>query len=257
MSTKLTITPITTSKFHLGDDLFEFLDKHLTKIVEGDVLVVTSKIVALAEKRVVKKNTGDKSEKHQLVKQEADWWLPPDKSQYNLMLTIKDGTLAVNAGIDESNIDSGYYLLLPKDSYQSAYQIWLYLKKRFQVSRVGVIVSDSMTMPLKWGVFGNALAHCGFKAMVSYVGKKDLFGRQMQMTTINLPQSLAQAAVFAMGEVDEARPLAIVRGVETIAPVEFQDRPPTKKEIKEIYIDLKDDVYEPVLSQAKWKRGRS
>ena len=254
-SPKLTITPIITDKFYLGDDLFAFFNKHLDDIKEKDVVVVTSKIVSLAEKRVVKKRTDNKSAKHQLVKQEADWWLPAHHSKYNLMLTIKGSTLAVNAGIDESNIDGNYYLLLPKDPYASAAKIWRYLRERFHLKHVGVVISDSMTMPLRWGVFGNSLAHCGFKAIVSRVGEKDLFGRSMLMTKINLPQSIAQTAVFAMGEVNEARPLAVVKGISSITPIEFQDHPPTKEELSQIKIDLDDDVYGPVLKAVKWQKG--
>ncbi len=254
-SPKLTITPIITDKFHLSDDLFAFFDKHLTNVKEKDIVVVTSKIVALAEERVVKKKTGTKAEKHALVKKEADYFLPAEKSQYNFMLTIKDGTLAVNAGIDESNIGKNHYLLLPKDPYASAEKIWRYLKKRFNLSEVGVVISDSVSMPLRWGVFGSSLAHCGFQAIVDHVGEKDLFGREMQVTKINLPLSIAQAAVFAMGEVDEARPVALVRGVKAITRVDFQDRPPTKDEIKKIYVSLEEDLYAPVLKSVEWQKG--
>ena len=251
----LVIKPIKTDKFYLGDDLFAFLDKHLTDVREKDIVVVTSKIVALAEKRVVKKKAGTKAEKHALVRKEADYFLPAEKSQYNFMLTIKDGTLAVNAGIDESNIGKDHYLLLPKDPYASAKEIWRYLKKRFNLNQVGVVITDSVSMPLRWGVFGNSLAHCGFQAIVDHVGEKDLFGRKMRVTKINLPLSIAQAAVFAMGEVDEARPIALVRGVETITRIDFQNRPPTKAEIKKIYVSLEEDLYAPVLKAVEWEKG--
>lgn len=254
---KLEILPVRTTKFHLGDDLFAFFDKHLDDVKEKDVVVVTSKIVSLAEKRVVKRKTGDKAEKHQLVKQEADYFLPADKSKYNLMLTIKDDTLAVNAGIDESNLDGDYYLLLPQNPYTSATKIWRYLKKRFNLKEVGVIISDSMTMPLRCGAFGNSLAYCGFEAMIDRIGEKDLFGREMLMTKINLPQSIAQTAVFVMGEVAEARPIAVVRGVNTIAKIKFQDKPPTQKEILSSHAPLDDDVYAPVLKAVEWRKIRN
>jgi len=252
----LTIKPIKTTRFTLGDDLWDFLDQHLPQIVDGDILVVTSKIVSLAEKRVVAKLTDTKAEKHALVKKEADWYLPASRSKYHVMLTIKDGTLAVNAGIDESNINAGYYLLLPQNAYASAAKIWRYLKEKYQINQVGVIISDSMTTSLIWGVFGNSLAHCGFQAINSKIGQKGLFGRPMKMTKINLPHSIAQAAVFAMGEVDEAQPLALVRGVAKITKIQFQNRPPTKKEIESIYIDLKDDIYAPVLTAAAWESSK-
>ncbi len=248
----LQITPIKTAKFHLGDDLFQFLDHHVGDIKEGDILVVTSKIIALAEKRIAPKVNATREEKHRLVQKEADYYLPASLSKYNLMLTIKAATLAVNAGVDESNIDGRYYLLLPKNPYQSAEKIWRYLKKRFNRKRIGVVITDSTTMPLRWGVFGNSLAHCGFRAINSKVGEDDLFGRKMLMTKINLPQSIAQAAVFTMGEVAESQPIALVSGVKEI---NFQQRPPTAAEIAEIGIDLKDDVYQPILMATPWYKG--
>ena len=80
------------------------------------------------------------------------------------MLTVRDDVLGVNAGIDESNVAEGF-VLLPENSYQSAAHIWQFLRKQYGLREVGVIITDSVSMPLRWGVVGRSLGHCGFKAI--------------------------------------------------------------------------------------------
>ena len=247
---KLTVTPIKTPVLHIGDDLLQIISNQIDSLPENSVLVVTSKVVSLWEKRVAKKITGTRKEKHELVKKEADKYLSSSTSRYNFMIAIRHQRLLVNAGLDESNVQSGYYVLLPKDPYKSAKEIWQFCRKQYGVKNLGVVISDSHSTPLKWGVFGTALGHCGFKSLVSKIGKKDLFNRPFQMATINLSESIAQAGVFMMGETDESTPLAIVEGVPDI---KFQDRSSTKQEIDELAIEFKDDMYYPLLGAVEWQ----
>jgi len=248
-----TVTPIKTEVVKPGDNLEDFLLASIKSLPEKSILVVTSKIVALCENRVVKKKLGNRWEKQNLVKREADFYLDPKASQYDLMLTIKDGTLAVNAGVDESNVDQAHYVLLPADSFASAQKIWQFCRQQFKVKELGVIISDSKTFPLKWGVIGTALAFCGFKGLKSQIGQPDIFGREMKMTQINVAEALAVAAVFNMGETNQTQPLAIISQLPAI--VEFTDLPPLKQEIDGWLIEPADDVYAQLLMSVNWLKG--
>jgi len=247
------ITAIKTPIVKLNDDLFEIVKSSVKFIPEESVFIVTSKIISYCQGRVVAKTTEDKSEKHNLIRSEADLYLEPHSSKYNLMLTVKNHTLAVNAGIDESNVANGGYILWPENLQETANEIWRFLREHYKVKKVGVLITDSKSFPLRWGVIGTFIAHCGFKSLHNFIGEKDLFDREIQMVQVNVAEAVATAAVLEMGEVAEQTPLALV---EEIKLIEFQDREPTEKELEDAVIEPEDDVYAPVLMNAKWKKGR-
>ncbi len=246
------ITPIKTPIVKVHDDLFEIIKAAVPEIKENSVLVVTSKIVALCEGNVAPVITGSRAEKQQIVRAEADAYIEPSESKYDVMLAIKDQVLAVNAGVDMSNADN-QYVKLPKESYKSAAGLWKAVKTHYGIKNVGILISDSKTIPLKWGTIGTALAHCGFKGVRNRIGEKDIFGYEMQMTQVNIAEALAVAAVLNMGEVAEQQPLC---SIEDIPQIEFQDKPPTPEEIKALEITPEDDVYAPILMSAPWKRNK-
>jgi coenzyme F420-0:L-glutamate ligase len=247
MQVKAIQTPIVKP----GYDLFALIRDSLRSLEERTIVVVTSKVVALCEGNVELIKEGTHEEKHALAKKEAEAYIDESYSKYNMLIAIKHGVIAVDAGIDQSNTGK-YYALLPKDPYQSAKKIWQFLRQEFGVKELGVIITDSRVQPLKWGVIGTAIGHCGFSALNSKIGAPDLFGRKMQMTNINVAEALAVAAVFEMGETNEAQPLAVITGADQ---VEFQQRAPYKKTIEKLKIALEDDVYGPMLSSAPWVKN--
>jgi F420-0:gamma-glutamyl ligase len=117
---------------------------------------------------------------------------------------------------------------------------------------VGVIITDSKTTPLLWGVTGVAIAHAGFKALHDLIGQPDLFGRLLKMEKVNVAQGLATAAVLVMGEAAEQTPLATITDIPGI---EWQDRIPTGEELAALRIELADDAYAPILEKAHWQTG--
>jgi dihydrofolate synthase / folylpolyglutamate synthase len=244
------ITPIKTDKITPGNkDLFQILDKFLPEIKEGSVLAITSKIVAICEGRVVKL---DEVEKESLVEKEADLYLPASENKYGFNITIKNNIFIASAGVDESN-GNGYYILWPKDPQESANKIREYLKIKFNLKNVGVVITDSKTTPLRWGVTGVALAHSGFNGLNNYIEKPDIFGRPMHVTKASIMDGLASAAVLVMGEGAEQTPIALI---ENLPFVEFQDRNPTNEELEMLKIELEDDIYSPILKNIDWKKGR-
>jgi putative folate metabolism gamma-glutamate ligase len=251
------VTPVRTHKITSKDkNLFEILDKYIKSLKENSVVAVTSKIVSITEGRIIKiksQITNNKSQKDELIEKEAELYLPRSSNKYNVSLTIARGHLAASGGIDESNAD-GYYVLWPKNSQETADKIREHLSKRYKLKHLGVIITDSRTTPLRWGVTGVAIAHSGFYALKDYMGTKDLFGREFEFEKTNIADSLATSATVVMGEGSEQTPIAII---EDVPFVRFHDRNPTKKELDELKIDIEDDLYAPLLKSVSWKKGRS
>lgn len=227
---------IETTLFRTGDNLAAFVKENVPRalVQERMVLAVTSKIVSLAEKRLVSRASIDKAS---LVKREADVFL--GEAGYGCMLTVKEGLFIPSAGIDESNSEGGDYILYPADPFASARALWEALRFEWGVKELGVMLTDSRTFPLRWGVTGVCLSYWGFRAVKSMIGTEDLFGRELQMTKINRADALSAAAVLAMGEGRERRPLALLTGMEC----EFsQETDPS-----ELRIEPKDDLYWPLF----------
>ncbi len=246
----MNIQAFKTKKITSGDSLFTILDESLPKPQENSVIAVTSKIVGICEGRLVK--AGTLEEKFKLAEKEADYYLPPEENQYGIMLSINHNLLVASAGIDASNSD-GYFSLWPKDPQKSVNKIREYLSKKHNLKHIGVILTDSKLSPLRWGVTGYAITHSGFRALNSYIGKEDLFGREMHMEQTNVIDSLSSAAVLVMGEGSEQTPLAVVTDLPF---VEFQERNPNEEELNALRIEIKDDVYASMLSAVPWKKGK-
>lgn len=234
--------PITTA----DPDLLTILATYIQSFAEQSILAITSKIVSISQGRVVASAGTDRQ---QLVEAEADYFLPPAASRYGVTLTLKDNLLTPNAGIDESNAN-GHYVLWPHDPQQVANAVRAWLCQRFGRRQVGVIITDSTPVPLRWGVTGVAIAHSGFLALNDYVGEADLFGRQLRMTKANVAQALAAAAVLVMGEGNEGTPLALM---SELPFVQFQERAPTAAELAMLHIDLEDDLYAPLFAGVAWQ----
>lgn len=244
------IRTIKTSKITSGKEiLIEILDKYVVSINEGSVLVITSKIVALCEGSVVK--ISESVDKKELIKKHSDYYIPSELNKYDMTITITDNLLIPTAGIDESNA-AGYYVLWPKDAQKTANEVRKYLVKRFGLKKVGVLITDSKTTPLRWGTTGVGIAQSGFLALRDYIGKPDIFGRLMKVTKANIMDGLAAAAVLVMGEGKEQTPLAVIEHIDF---VEFQGRDPSKEELESLPISIEDDIYGFILKRVPWKKG--
>lgn len=210
-SSMLKVQGIRTEVFKKGDSLETFLAQSLgERTLHEVIVVVTSKIVSVDEGGFVPKHTV--SSKAELISQEADRVL--GEGPYGVWLTVKHGIFIPSAGIDESNVEEESYLVFPKDPFASAERIGKFLRSRYQSERIGVIISDSHTTPLRWGVTGIGLAFWGFKPVKNLVGAKDIFGRPLQFTRVNIVDALSASAVLVMGESDDRKPLALVEGAE-------------------------------------------
>ncbi len=237
------VQSIKTRIFRENEDLIKFILKYLKDISENSVLVITSKIVALAECRTVEIDTKVPIDvfREKIIRKESDFMM---RTKYT-WLTIKDGMVMSSAGIDESNAD-GKIVLLPRDSFASAAYIRKSLIKKFGLKNLGVLITDSRLLPLRAGVVGVALGYAGFEGVRDYRGKKDIFGRILKLSRTDIADSLATAAVLCMGEGNEKKPLALIRAV----PITFT----SKVNKKDLYIDPKEDIYRPLFESIGRKR---
>ncbi len=227
-------TAIKTRVFKEGEDIVAFIRAHIPRVEEGSILAITSKIVALGEGRVI--SPRNKTEKAALIRRESTWQL---KTRSPWKLTVRDGSVVVNAGLDDSNAD-GKIVLLPKDSYRAADKLRKQLKKAYRVKRLGIVITDSRINPLRAGVTGLAVGYAGFEGLRDYRGKPDIFGRTMKVTMTDVADSVATVATLVMGEGAERQPLAIIEA----APVKFVER----VNRREVRIPMKDDLYAPLFN---------
>jgi F420-0:gamma-glutamyl ligase len=241
----MNIQKITTKQISAGDDLYVIFQESLPLVILDDsFLCISSKIIALCEGSVVAK--ADVINKDDLIIKHAEAYLPRVYTPGGyVMHTVKNNMIMPTAGIDSSN-GGNNYVLLPKDSYVSAQQIYHWVQKKYDLKNLGIIITDSRSQVLRNGVVGYALSFYGFNPIRNYRGTKDLFGNKMNFSQSNIPDALAAASVLSMGEGNEGTPIAIISGIHgAIFGSEFGP------ELFEI--NKKDDIYfEPFFSKAPW-----
>jgi Uncharacterized conserved protein len=114
--------------------------------------------------------------------------------------------------------------------------------EHYGIKTLGVLITDSRTVPLRSGTTGISLGYAGFEGLRDYRGLPDIYDRPFKVSQTNVADGLAAAAVFIMGEGSERQPLATV----TDARVVFTDRAIKKEEIQ---IPLEDDLYLPFFKE--------
>ena len=213
-----------------GDDvatiLAEALDATGLTPRDGDVLVVTHKIISKAEDRYrnledvtpspraleLAAATGKDAALVEVILSESRELL---RSRRELIITEhRSGVVMANAGVDRSNVPGGRerVLLLPEDPDASSAALRVALHERFGVD-IAVVVSDSAGRAWRNGVVGLALGAAGLPALQDLRGRNDLEGRPLEVTQVGLADEIASAAELLMGEADEGRPAVLVRGV--------------------------------------------
>ncbi len=224
-----------TDIFAQGADLPGFVQQFLPAVSEKMVLAVSSKVVALWKNNTVPFE--NLAQKEALIKQHSQAALKTPLA----WLTIKDGMVMTNAGIDQSNAN-GQLILLP-DCYACAEELRHVLQQAWGVSQLGVVITDSMILPLRAGVIAAAVGYAGFHGVKDLRGHADIFGRPLKTTLVDVADTLASAAALLMGEADEQCPLCVIEN----APVVFTDDS-TRDELK---YPAENDLYTPLLKAAK------
>lgn len=189
-----------------GDDLAAMLVTAVgaDALQDGDVIVVTQKVVSKAEGRLA-----EASEKVAAVQAETKRVLRRGPGGM-LISETRHGFVCANAGVDESNVDEGQIALLPLDSDASARKLRSKIKHATGAD-VGVIVSDTFGRAWRLGQTDVAIGIAGIDPFIDYRGTTDTQGRTLAATRICVADEIAGAAELVMGKADGVC-AAIVRG---------------------------------------------
>jgi len=211
-----------------GDDLVALIANGLREsdaiLVDGDVVVVTHKIVSKSEGQLVDLTTiepsalavqwAEKYEKDarqiEVVLREAVRIVRMERGI--LIAETRHGFICANAGVDASNVSPQMVCLLPVDPDRSAAHIRTGLCREFDVD-VGVVISDSFGRPWRNGIINVAIGVAGIPALADYRGQTDAAGYSLHVTVLAIADEIAAAAELIMNKLD-ARPVAIVRGYQ-------------------------------------------
>ena len=226
------------------DDLYSVLDEYLTDVREGDVVLITSKVVAIHEGRSV--SIEDVMNKDILIQNESELFLPV--SYRSRPITVIHNAVIASAGIDESN-GAGYYILLPVNPFNSAKEIHRYVKKKFGLTQLGIVLTDSHSEPLRYGAMSISIGCWGLEPVVSHVGKPDLFGRETEYAKTNMVDALSAAATLVSGECAEACPIVIARDVQNVVYTEEDPRP-------SLFVPYEEDIFRGLFEKFE-KGGKS
>lgn len=197
-----------------GDDLASVIataasSSAETTLADGDVVVVTQKIVSKAEGMLEAVDPDDPLSHKTIVERESVRVL---RRRGDLVISeTRHGFICANAGVDLSNVARGQVALLPLDSDRSARRIRDGLRARAGVE-VAVIVSDTFGRPWRRGLTDVAIGCAGIGAILDLRGTPDAMGREMQVTEVAVVDELASAAELVMGKSANV-PVAVVRGV--------------------------------------------
>ena len=207
------------------DDLVELLlSSSKANFENGDVLVISQKIISKHEGRVVNiesiipselsigiASAYDKDPKLvQAILTESERIVRMEHGV--IVVKTKHGFVCANAGIDESNVENGYATLLPKDSDKSAQEIRLKILQQTG-KKIAVIISDTFGRPFRLGQTDHAIGISGMDAILHYEGTVDTFGKVLRVTATAIVDELCSAAELVMGKTKK-RPAAIIKNFE-------------------------------------------
>ncbi len=206
----VTVIPVTGIREVAPGDVLAQVIADRAELRDGDVVVVTQKVVSKAEGRIVDIDPDDSLAHKELVERES---VRIVRRRGDLIISeTAQGFVCANAGVDLSNIERGKAALLPVDADRSARRIRDGLKARTGHS-VGVIVSDTFGRPWRRGLTDVAIGCAGVAAVVDLRGTVDGQGRELQVTEVAIADEIAGAAELVMGKTSGV-PVAVVRGVD-------------------------------------------
>jgi coenzyme F420-0:L-glutamate ligase/coenzyme F420-1:gamma-L-glutamate ligase len=228
MQSEIRIIPVRgIGEVGAGDDVAALILDALARsgqaLAEGDVLVVTQKIVSKAEGRVVDPATVEPSAFARQIAQQGrkdahfqEVVLRESrrivKMANGVLITeTHHGLVCANSGVDESNVAGGRVVcLLPENPDASAAAIRAAIRERAGVT-AAVIISDTFGRPWRDGQVNVAIGCAGIRPLSDFAGVDDPYGYTMHATLIAVADELASAAELVMGKIDQV-PAAIVRG---------------------------------------------
>ncbi|HIH43898.1 MAG TPA: coenzyme F420-0:L-glutamate ligase [Candidatus Methanoperedenaceae archaeon] len=239
-----------------GDDLAGIICGR-THLQDGDIVVISSTVVSKAEGNLrpvkaisagaeaqrIALGSGREPEFVQAVLDESEEVLL--ESPF-LLVKRRNGYICVNAGIDRSNIEDGYLLLLPPHPDASARRLQDAIREKTGVD-VRVMITDTSGRAFRIGQTGAAIGIAGIPATKDWRGTRDLFGRVLEVKNEAITDELAGFSNLLMGEGDGGTPVVVIRGLEL--------GPANDNGIRELYRPESEDVILKALRETAKVRG--
>ena len=189
------------------EELIGKLKENKISLEDSDVIVITQKIISKVEGRKIDINKEDleeviKNESLQIIRKRGE----------TIIAQTKHGFICANAGIDKSNIEEGFALLLPEDPDKTSRDI----RKKIEHQtgkKISVIICDTFGRAWRKGQTNVAIGSSGIEPLESYIGEKDTFDNELFATEIAIVDELAGAAELVMKKSDNI-PVVIIKGVK-------------------------------------------
>jgi coenzyme F420-0:L-glutamate ligase/coenzyme F420-1:gamma-L-glutamate ligase len=217
--------PIVKEGNNIASIILDAMDAENLEIDDGDVLVIAETIVSKSEGNIIdlkslkpselaielSEKTGKAPEIAEAIISESNEIIKvgPDF----IISETKHGFVCANAGIDESNVDEGLATPMPADPDESARKVQDKIEK-ITGCKVAVIISDTQGRAFREGAIGTAIGISGMFPLWDRRGEKDLYGRELETTSVAVADELAAAASILMGQADEGIPVVLIRGVD-------------------------------------------
>ncbi|KRQ18272.1 MULTISPECIES: coenzyme F420-0:L-glutamate ligase [Mycobacteroides] len=199
-------------EFRPGDDVAKTIAEAAPWIRDGDVIVITSKIISKAEGRIVAAPTDPEARdtlRRKLIDSESVRVLA--RKGKTLITENTIGIVQAAAGIDASNVDTAELVLLPTDPDGSAAAVRAALSRQLGVN-VAVVITDTMGRAWRNGQTDAAIGSSGIPVLYGYAGAKDKHGNELQVTEVAIVDEIAAAADLVKGKLTDV-PVAVVRGL--------------------------------------------
>ncbi|HEY9417748.1 MAG TPA: coenzyme F420-0:L-glutamate ligase, partial [Pseudonocardia sp.] len=211
--TRIELLPITgLPEFRPGDDLATAIVSAAPPLADGDVLVVTSKVVSKVEGRLVDAPTDPQARdtlRRELIAAESERIVA--RKGRTLIVANKLGLVQAAAGVDASNVAADELALLPTDPDASAARLREAIRARTG-RRVAVVVTDTMGRTWRVGQTDVAIGSAGLPVLHRYAGAHDAQGNELIVTEVALADEVSAAADLVKGKLGGI-PVALVRGL--------------------------------------------
>lgn len=243
----ITYIPIKSRLVECGDDLVKVLadslDAQDMEIQDGDIIAIASKVISASQNSFVVIDDIVVTDKAMVLSTQTGL----DTRYVQAVLDDCVGDIygigrgfilcesrygvCSNAGVDNSNVPPDKLFLLPSNLELELERIADHFGKH-----IGLIVTDSRSIPGRYGVTGIALAAMGLKGFVDERGRKDIYDRTMRITTRAVADQLSSGSVLLMGECDELIPFVVIRSSQLCDGTGFQAFHDLMLNEKDIYI---------------------
>lgn len=181
-----------------------------TGLADGDIVVITSKVVSKAEGRILAADDREDVIDLDTVRVVATRQTPRGTTR---IVETPHGLVLAAAGVDASNIAEGLVVRLPEDPDASARSLRAALQS-ITGRRIGIVITDTLGRPWRLGVADAAIGAAGIEVLDDHTGRADAYGRTLEMTVVAVADEIAAAADLAKGKTAQ-RPIALVRGLSS------------------------------------------